>query len=143
MVKLRLKRMGAKKVPFYRIVAADARSRRDGRDIDTIGTYDPTKKPAVVTIDEEKALDEIYDELSTSLIPYMPLFVKNAETAGRLDASLAKALLAKRFGCIRPQIGGEEISLTDSLHPQYAAALETRNRTFSPISITMPKGVTV
>ena len=57
MVKLRLKRMGAKKVPFYRIVAADARARRDGRDIDTIGTYDPTKQPAIVNIDEEKALE--------------------------------------------------------------------------------------
>ena len=49
--------MGAKKVPFYRIVAADSRSRRDGRDIATLGTYDPTKKPAVVTIDEEKVLE--------------------------------------------------------------------------------------
>ena len=57
MVKLRLKRMGAKKVPFYRIVAADARARRDGRDIETIGTYDPTKQPAIVKIDEEKALE--------------------------------------------------------------------------------------
>ena len=57
MVKLRLKRMGAKKVPFYRIVAADSRARRDGRDIDTIGTYDPTKQPAIVNIDEEKALN--------------------------------------------------------------------------------------
>ena len=49
--------MGAKKVPFYRIVAADARVRRDGRDIETIGTYDPTKKPAIINIDEEKALN--------------------------------------------------------------------------------------
>lgn len=56
MVKLRLKRMGAKKVPFYRIVAADSKSRRDGREIETLGTYDPTKKPAIVNIDEEKAL---------------------------------------------------------------------------------------
>ena len=56
MVKLRLKRMGAKKVPFYRIVAADSRARRDGRDIETIGTYDPTKNPAIISIDEEKAL---------------------------------------------------------------------------------------
>ena len=52
MVKLRIKRMGAKKVPFYRIVAADSRARRDGRDIETIGTYDPTKQPAIVNIDE-------------------------------------------------------------------------------------------
>lgn len=57
MVKLRLKRMGAKKVPFYRIVAADSRSRRDGRDIETLGTYDPTKNPAIVNIDEEKVLN--------------------------------------------------------------------------------------
>ncbi|MBR4461789.1 MAG: 30S ribosomal protein S16 [Erysipelotrichaceae bacterium] len=57
MVKLRLKRMGAKKVPFYRIVAADSRARRDGRDIETLGTYDPTKQPAIVNIDEEKVLE--------------------------------------------------------------------------------------
>ena len=57
MVKLRLKRMGAKKVPFYRIVAADSRAPRDGRDIDTIGTYDPTKNPAIVNIDEEKVIN--------------------------------------------------------------------------------------
>lgn len=55
-VKLRLKRMGAKQKPFYRIVAADSRSPRDGRFIETVGTYDPIKKPAVVTIDEEKVM---------------------------------------------------------------------------------------
>ena len=49
--------MGAKKVPFYSIVAADSRSRRDGRDIETLGTYDPTKQPAIVNIDEEKVLE--------------------------------------------------------------------------------------
>lgn len=57
MVKLRLKRMGAKKAPFYRIVAADSRAPRDGRDIDTIGIYDPTKNPAIIKFDEEKALN--------------------------------------------------------------------------------------
>ena len=55
-VKLRLKRMGSKRKPFYRIVAADARSPRDGRFIETVGTYNPVKKPAEVSIDEEKAL---------------------------------------------------------------------------------------
>lgn len=55
-VKIRLKRMGAKKVPFYRVVVADARFPRDGRFIETIGTYDPTTTPAAVKIDEEKAL---------------------------------------------------------------------------------------
>ena len=55
-VKLRLKRMGAKQRPFYRIVAADSRFPRDGRFIETVGTYDPIKKDADVTVDEEKVL---------------------------------------------------------------------------------------
>lgn len=55
-VKIRLKRMGAKKAPYYRIVAADARAPRDGRFIEQLGTYDPTKNPAVVTIKEEETL---------------------------------------------------------------------------------------
>ena len=55
-VKLRLKRMGAKKRPFYRIVAADSRSPRDGRFIETVGTYNPIKNPQEINIDEEKAL---------------------------------------------------------------------------------------
>lgn len=55
-VKLRLKRMGAKKAPRYRIVAADSRFPRDGRDIETIGYINPTTDPATVKVDEEKAL---------------------------------------------------------------------------------------
>lgn len=55
-VKLRLKRMGAKQRPFYRIVAADARSPRDGRFLETVGTYNPIKTPAETKIDEEKAM---------------------------------------------------------------------------------------
>jgi small subunit ribosomal protein S16 len=54
-VKIRLRRMGAKKRPFYRIVVADARAPRDGRFIDQIGYYDPTKDPAVVHIDGDRA----------------------------------------------------------------------------------------
>ncbi|MCK5762023.1 MAG: 30S ribosomal protein S16 [Candidatus Izimaplasma sp.] len=54
-VKLRLQRHGSKKRPFYRIVAADSRSPRDGRYLEIIGTYDPTKNPVAVKIDEEKA----------------------------------------------------------------------------------------
>ena len=55
MVKIRLRRMGAKKAPFYRVVVADSRFARDGRFIEEIGYYDPTKNPSVVKIDEEKA----------------------------------------------------------------------------------------
>ena len=52
-VKRRLKRMGQKKAPFYRVVVADARSPRDGRFIDEVGYYDPTVEPSVIKFDEE------------------------------------------------------------------------------------------
>ena len=55
MLKIRLRRMGQKKAPFYRIVVADARSPRDGRFVDEIGTYDPTKDPSEFHVDEEAA----------------------------------------------------------------------------------------
>lgn len=54
-VKIRLRRMGAKKAPFYRIVVADSRYPRDGRFIEEIGFYDPTKDPSVIKVDAEKA----------------------------------------------------------------------------------------
>ena len=53
-VKIRLRRMGAKKAPFYRIVVADSIYPRDGRFIEEVGYYDPTKEPAVVKVDGEK-----------------------------------------------------------------------------------------
>ena len=55
MVKIRLRRMGAKKAPFYRIVVAEFRSPRNGRFIEEIGYYDPMKEPAVIDVDAEKA----------------------------------------------------------------------------------------
>ena len=54
-VKMRLTRMGAKKAPFYRVIIADIRSPRDGRFIDTIGTYNPLTNPVEIKIDAEKA----------------------------------------------------------------------------------------
>ena len=55
MVKIRLRRMGAKKAPYYRIIVADSRSPRDGRCIEEIGTYDPLSEPATIAVDAEKA----------------------------------------------------------------------------------------
>ena len=55
MVKIRLRRMGAKKAPYYRIVVADSRSPRDGRRIEEIGTYNPLTEPATITVNAEKA----------------------------------------------------------------------------------------
>ncbi|HIR87838.1 MAG TPA: 30S ribosomal protein S16 [Candidatus Fimimorpha faecalis] len=54
-VKMRLKRMGQKKAPFYRVVVADARSPRDGKFIEEIGTYDPNQNPSAIKINEEAA----------------------------------------------------------------------------------------
>ena len=54
-VKIRLRRMGQRKAPFYRIVVADSRSPRDGRFIEEIGYYDPTKEPSEIRVDEEAA----------------------------------------------------------------------------------------
>lgn len=72
MVKIRLKRMGKKKAPCYRIVVADVRSPRDGRFIEEIGIYDPTKDPTVYKVDEEAAKKW----LSTGAIP--------TETVGKI-----------------------------------------------------------
>jgi small subunit ribosomal protein S16 len=54
-VKIRLKRLGQKKAPFYRIVVADSRAPRNGRFIEEIGTYDPSKDPSLYNVDEEAA----------------------------------------------------------------------------------------
>ena len=58
-VKIRLRRMGAKKAPFYRVVVADSRSPRDGRFVEEIGYYNPLTEPATIKIDEEKAIQWI------------------------------------------------------------------------------------
>ena len=72
MVKIRLKRMGAKKTPFYRIVVADSRSPRDGRFIEEIGTYDPSKDPSVFDVNEE------------SVKKWLSTGAKPTETVGKL-----------------------------------------------------------
>ncbi len=60
-VKLRLKRMGAKRKPFYRIIAIDSRSPRDGREIELIGTYNPNTNPAEIKVNNELALKWLKD----------------------------------------------------------------------------------
>lgn len=61
MVKIRLRRMGAKKAPFYRVVVADSRYPRDGRFIEELGTYNPLKEPAEITVNAESAKKWIAD----------------------------------------------------------------------------------
>ncbi|MGI5839122.1 MAG: 30S ribosomal protein S16 [bacterium] len=81
-VKIRLKRIGAKKDPAYRVVIADARSPRDGRFIEEIGHYNPAAVPAVVNIDAEKALDWLK---------------KGAQPSDTVRALLSKAGIMSRF----------------------------------------------
>ena len=92
---------------------------------------------------EEAALLTIYRDMSEALRPQLPALRRDTAAVGRLDACLAKALSARRYGCVKPQIGGEELVLAEAVHPQIAAALEERKRAFTPISISLPKGVTV
>lgn len=56
-VRIRLRRMGSNKKPFYRVVVADSRSPRNGRFIEMLGTYDPLKKPAAINVDQAKTID--------------------------------------------------------------------------------------
>lgn len=88
-VKIRLKRMGAKKAPFYRIVVADARSPRDGRFIESIGYYDSTTQPAVVKIDEEKAVAWMSNGAQPT-DTVKSLFSKNGIMKKYADAKAAK-----------------------------------------------------
>ena len=87
-VKIRLRRMGAKKNPFYRIVVADTRSPRDGRFIEEIGYYDPIKQPAVVKIDEAKAQDWLKKGAQLSDTT-KSLFVKAGIIPGRAKSNEA------------------------------------------------------
>ena len=84
MVKIRLKRMGAKKKPFYRIVVTDSRSPRDGRFIEEIGFYDPLKTPAVINVNRDRALDWLKNGVQLS-DTVKALFKK----AGVMDAPAA------------------------------------------------------
>jgi small subunit ribosomal protein S16 len=84
MVKIRLRRMGAKKAPYYRIIVADSRSPRDGRCIEEIGTYDPLTEPATITVDAEKAQQ----------------WIKN----GAQPTDTVKALLKKERDCTMKEL---------------------------------------
>ena len=87
-VKIRLRRMGAKKAPFYRVVVADSRYPRDGRFIEEIGYYDPTKEPTVLKVDDEKAKSWI---------------AKGAQPTDTVKALFGKqGRIAKAIGVVNP-----------------------------------------
>ncbi len=83
--RIRLKRMGAKKNPFYRLVVADSRQPRDGRFIEELGYYNPSTTPATIKIDEEKALKWLADgakpsDTAKSLLQKQGIMARFAET---------------------------------------------------------------
>jgi small subunit ribosomal protein S16 len=86
--RIRLKRMGAHKAPYYRVVVSDSRSPRDGRFIEEIGTYNPLTTPASVTIDEEKALKWLQN---------------GAQASDTVRSLLSKAGILAKFHQIRQQ----------------------------------------
>lgn len=90
MVRIRLRRMGAKKRPFYRIVVADRRCSRDGRFIENIGYYDPTAQPPVLKLDEEKAQSWI-DKGAQPSDTARGLLKRAGLLGGQSDASKARA----------------------------------------------------
>lgn len=92
---------------------------------------------------EEDALTDIYRDMSEALRPYLGALRICMESAGRLDAAISKAVLARRFGCCRPGVGGDTLHMTDAVHPQIAAALGERGRSFTPITVELSRGVTV
>ena len=93
----------------------------------------------------EDALElEVRRTLTAALLAFQGDFLSNMETLGRLDLILAKALLARRYGCIRPALSGDgRICLRQVVHPQVAAALEERGDSFTPVDITLGRGCTV
>lgn len=96
-VKIRLKRMGAKKRPFYRVVIADSRSPRDGRFIETVGTYNPITQPAEINLDEAKILSWLSNGAQPSdtvrnLLTHTGILAKYAASkAGKKPASAKTA----------------------------------------------------
>ena len=99
-VKIRLRRMGAKKAPFYRIVVADSRYPRDGRFIEEIGTYDPNQEPSAVKVDAEKVKKWI-DNAGPVLVPDRPFEQgppnraerRNAMELDKLIVTIARGLV--------------------------------------------------
>ncbi len=89
-VRIRLRRMGKKKQPFYRLVVADSRTQRDGRFIDIIGTYNPLTQPAEINIDEEKALDWLQkgaqpSQTAKKLLSQAGVIAKHADKGAKED----------------------------------------------------------
>ena len=92
---------------------------------------------------EERELQSIYAASSDSLRMFLPVLSSNANAAGRLDAVISKAVLARRFSGVRPEIGGDTLSFTGAVNPEIAEALGSDGREFTPITAELPRGATI
>ena len=88
---------------------------------------------------EDAALHDVYAAMTEALRPHLPALEQNAAAAGRLDAAIAKALLARRFGAVRPTLGGETLILENARNPRIAE----RVREFVPVTVELPRGASV
>ena len=126
-----------------------ARARREKRELDVLLRRGGVDREALMArrlsaaAAEEAALGDIYREMSAALRPHLPALRTAAAAAGRLDAVICKAILARSGHAVRPQLGGDRVSFRDAVHPQIAGALRERGRDFAPISAELPRGVTV
>lgn len=118
-VKIRLKRMGAKKRPFYRVVIADSRSPRDGRFIETVGTYNPVAQPQEVKLDEEKIMSWLANGAQPSdtvrnLLSNAGIMAKFAETKSGKKPAAKKASKPAKKAAAKPAAKKEEAAASSS-----------------------------
>jgi len=136
-VKMRLKRLGQKKAPFYRIVVADARAPRDGRFIEELGYYDPTKKPSVIKFDEESAKKWLSNgaqptDTARAILSYKGALYKKHLQGGVAKGAFSEAEAEKRFNTWlaekEAKIQGKKDGLAKSKEDAKKAALEAENK---------------
>ena len=115
-VKIRLRRMGAKKKPFYRIIVADSRSPRDGRFIEEIGTYDPLKDPSEIKVIEEKALKWLSEGAQpTDTVRKLFKRVGIGEEEKKEEKKVTKVFKASDSpDAEKPELAEEEVVLKDT-----------------------------
>jgi small subunit ribosomal protein S16 len=121
MVKIRLRRMGATKRPFYRVVVADSRSPRDGRFIESIGKYHPMDDPSIIEIDEDRALYWLSQGAQPSSQVQNLLKVKGiwarfeADRGGAGSASVSSPARAEQVAPMQEPPGGEAAPVSEPL----------------------------
>ena len=97
----------------------------------------------LVTSREEQELLSIYAVMTDSLRPMLPILNRNIAAVGRLDVAISKALLARRFSGTRPETGGDSLLLEEAVNPEIAQTLKQDGRSFTPITVDLPRGVTI